>query len=106
MVVCRYRLRAKVEIQDASKDMAAWQRFGGALVHESGVSKDADTEGIGWGGGNDLSGCAAAQGCIHGWKWFRDPRLVSLGFRGIFPSDSLRKNQAIDSSIGASCWLS
>ncbi|XP_057866699.1 putative transferase At4g12130, mitochondrial isoform X2 [Cryptomeria japonica] len=101
----KYRLRAKVEIQDASKDMAAWQRFGGALVHESGVNKDAETEGIGWGGGNDLSGCAAAQGCIQSCKWFRDPRLASLGFRGIFPSDSLPPLVEADKEVDEQYYL-
>ncbi|KAH9331453.1 hypothetical protein KI387_003561, partial [Taxus chinensis] len=100
-----YRLRAKVEIQDVSKDMAAWQRFGGVLVDESAVNKDAEAEGIGWGGGSDFAGCAAAQASIQGWNWFKDPRLVSLGFRGIFPSDSLPPLVEADKEVDEQYYL-
>lgn len=34
---------------------------------------------------------SSSHGSDHGWQWFKDPRLVCLGFRGIFPSIITRK---------------
>ncbi|EFJ14250.1 hypothetical protein SELMODRAFT_120802 [Selaginella moellendorffii] len=80
----RYILRSKVNIEDLSKDLCAWQRFGGALAGSS--TSETGAGNIGWAGGRDLSGTTAAEGNGNGWRWFKDPRLDALGFRGVFSS--------------------
>lgn len=101
----KYRLRAKVEIQDVSKDMAAWQRFGRSLVDDSDVDKDAGAKSIGWGGGADFAGRAAAQSNGQGWRWFRDPRLASMGLRGLFPSDTVPPLVEADKEVDEQYYL-
>lgn len=86
---CRYRLRSKVEIDDVTEELTCWQRFGRGLDQAS--PEEPEAAGLGWGGGVDLAGISSAEGNTYGWRWFRDPRLISLGFRGIFPSDTTRK---------------
>ncbi|CAN6471293.1 unnamed protein product [Victoria cruziana] len=82
----RYRLRAKVEIENMADAFSCWQRFGTSDDSSSRVEPEAAA--VGWGSAVDDTGSSAAQGNSHGWRWFRDPRLGSLGFRGIFPSDA------------------
>lgn len=65
--VCRYRLRSEVDVDSVAEEFSCWQLYGGNL------SKSSSPE----------------DGC--GWRWFKDPRLDSLGYRGIFPSNSKRK---------------
>ncbi|KAI3987557.1 hypothetical protein MKX01_003243 [Papaver californicum] len=40
-----------------------------------------------------MGGCVADfviyKGNSSGWQWYKDPRLDSLGFRGIFPSNTM-----------------
>ncbi|CAA6656231.1 unnamed protein product [Spirodela intermedia] len=67
----KYRLRSKVEIADVTEELTCWQRFGRGL--DQGSPEDPE----------------AAEGNTYGWRWFRDPRLLSLGFRGIFPADTI-----------------
>lgn len=69
---------------------SCWQRFGTSDDSSSRVEPEAAA--VGWGSAVDDTGSSAAQGNSHGWRWFRDPRLGSLGFRGIFPSDATRKS--------------
>ena len=72
-----------MEIEDVSDELSCWQRFG--------RGSDPDEGGIGWGGGVDLAAVSSSQGNNHGWRWFTDPRLSCLGYRGIFPADTSRK---------------
>ncbi|KAL4384349.1 hypothetical protein GQ457_15G010090 [Hibiscus cannabinus] len=41
---------------------------------------------VGWGSVVDGSSKSASHGSDVGYQWFKDARLDSLGFRGIFPS--------------------
>ncbi|KAL4188261.1 hypothetical protein AMTRI_Chr09g43220 [Amborella trichopoda] len=78
----KYRLRAKVEMEDMSKEYACWQCFGGNLSDKSSLDEEPD-------GSVDATGLSAAEGNNLGWRWYKDPRLTSLGFRGIFPSKTV-----------------
>ncbi|XP_078448035.1 glycine cleavage T-protein family [Wolffia australiana] len=82
----KYKLRSKVEIEDVREELTCWQRFGHGLDQAS--PEEPEAAGLGWGGGVDLAAGSSSQGNNHGWRWFRDPRLTCLGFRGIFPSDT------------------
>lgn len=89
----RHRLRAKVEIQNFSQDMAAWQRYGGSLQKEDSESELSEAGGIGWGASTDTTGQVAAESNNKAWKWWKDPRLSALGLRGVFPVNAPRKYQ-------------
>ncbi|XP_019443626.1 PREDICTED: putative transferase At4g12130, mitochondrial [Lupinus angustifolius] len=66
----KYRLRSKVEIDSVTNDFSCWQRYGDGLLQKpSHVEKPV------------------SHGSNIEWQWFQDPRLFSLGFRGIFPSN-------------------
>ncbi|KAF8032886.1 hypothetical protein BT93_D1695 [Corymbia citriodora subsp. variegata] len=84
----RYRLRAKVDIENVAQDFSAWQRYGSNFSRNSSTAKEPDAASVGWGAGIDKSAMSASQGNKNGWQWFKDPRLDSLGYRGIFPSPS------------------
>lgn len=84
----RYRLRSKVEIENASDDFSCWQQFGERVSSTNPLTEDPEASSIGWGKGFDRASESAAQGTEQGWEWFTDPRLDSLGFRGIFPSNT------------------
>uniref|UniRef100_J3MB17 CAF17 C-terminal domain-containing protein n=2 Tax=Oryza brachyantha TaxID=4533 RepID=J3MB17_ORYBR len=85
----RYRLRSKVEIDNVSKDFLCWQRFGRNVEHKGPSTQEPEAQSIGWGQGVDHAAESAAQGNGHGWEWFKDPRLDCLGYRGIFPANSI-----------------
>ncbi|KAL5226077.1 hypothetical protein ABZP36_012716 [Zizania latifolia] len=85
----RYRLRSKVEIDNVSKDFLCWQRFGRNVEHTGPSTQEPQAQSIGWGQGVDHAAESAAQGNGHGWEWFKDPRLDCLGYRGIFPADTM-----------------
>jgi len=87
--VFRYRLRSKVEIDNVSENFACWQRFGRNLVHTEPSTQEPEAQSIGWGQGVDHAGESAAQANGHGWQWLKDPRLDYLGYRGIFPADTI-----------------
>ena len=89
--VFRYRLRSKVEIDNVSENFACWQRFGRNLVHTEPSTQEPEAQSIGWGQGVDHAGESAAQANGHGWQWLKDPRLDYLGYRGIFPADTIRE---------------
>ncbi|KAI3410222.1 uncharacterized protein J3R85_018914 [Psidium guajava] len=84
----RYRLRAKVDIENVAQDFSCWQRYGGNFSHESSTAEEPDAASVGWGAGVDKAAMSASQGNENGLQWFNDPRLDSLGYRGIFPSSS------------------
>lgn len=85
----KYRLRSKVEIENVAEDFSCWQRYGGNLSERSSSAEELEAASVGWGGGVDQSGVSASHGNNLGWQWFKDPRLDSLGLRGIFPSDTM-----------------
>ncbi|RLN11533.1 putative transferase [Panicum miliaceum] len=91
LVACfkRYRLRSKVEIDNVSENFACWQRFGRNVVHTEPSTQEPEAQSIGWGQGVDHAGESAAQGNGYGWQWLKDPRLDYLGYRGIFPADTI-----------------
>jgi len=68
------------------KDFSCWQRYGN-FSEKSSSAEEPETASVGWGAGVDRSAMSASRGVNLGWQWFKDPRLDSLGFRGIFPSD-------------------
>ncbi|GAB2224562.1 hypothetical protein Droror1_Dr00005324 [Drosera rotundifolia] len=85
----RYRLRSKVDIENVGEEFACWQRFGGELSKpSSSTEEEPEAAAVGWGASVDQSAMSSLQGNSSGWRWFKDPRLSSLGFRGIFPSNS------------------
>ncbi|KAJ4954614.1 hypothetical protein NE237_011397 [Protea cynaroides] len=84
----KYRVRSKVEIENVAENFCCWQRFGGAASDKSSSVKEPEAASVGWGAGVDQTGMSAAQGTNLGFKWFKDPRLDCLGFRGIFPSNT------------------
>ncbi|CAL5441451.1 unnamed protein product [Camellia sinensis] len=55
------------------------------------TGNDCSTEAasVGWRGVVDQSGMSASQGNSLRWEWHKDPRLDCLGFRGIFPSNTI-----------------
>ncbi|TKY70863.1 putative transferase mitochondrial [Spatholobus suberectus] len=83
----KYRLRSKVEIDDVSSDFSCWQRYGAGLPEKSSQLEEPEAASVGWGAGVDRTAMSSSHGSDHGWQWFKDPRLVCLGFRGIFPSN-------------------
>lgn len=87
----RYRLRSKVEIENVVEEYSCWQRYGGKLSEKSSSTEEPEAASVGWGAAVDRSGESASRGGNCGWQWFKDPRLDSLGFRGIFPSNIIRK---------------
>ncbi|OMO80878.1 hypothetical protein COLO4_23880 [Corchorus olitorius] len=84
----KYRLRAKVDIENVAEDFSCWQRYGENLCGKTPAVEEPEAASVGWGSGADRSGSSAVHGSDNGWQWFKDPRLSSLGFRGIFPSDT------------------
>ncbi|KAK8944679.1 hypothetical protein KSP39_PZI007849 [Platanthera zijinensis] len=82
----KYKLRSKVDIENASEELSCWQRFGGKLS-ESEPIQEPEASSVGWGGAMDHSSMSSAHGNGSGWQWFKDPRLECLGFRGIFPAN-------------------
>ncbi|KAL2348124.1 hypothetical protein Fmac_002124 [Flemingia macrophylla] len=81
----KYRLRSKVEIDDVSSDFSCWQRYGAGLPEKSSQVEEPEAASVGWGAGVDRTAMSSSHGSDNGWQWFKDPRLASLGFRGIFP---------------------
>lgn len=84
----KYRLRSKVEIENAAEEFSCWQRYGGNLTEKLSSVEEPEAAGVGYGGTVDRSGISASRGNNLGWQWYMDPRLECLGFRGIFPSNT------------------
>jgi len=74
-------------------------------VDDSDVDEDAGAKSIGWGGGVDFAGRAAAQSNGHAWQWFRDPRLASMGLRGLFLSDTVPPLVEADKEVDEQYYL-
>uniref|UniRef100_R7VZI8 CAF17 C-terminal domain-containing protein n=1 Tax=Aegilops tauschii TaxID=37682 RepID=R7VZI8_AEGTA len=85
----KYRLRSKVEIDNVSEEFLCWQRFGNDVAHAGPSTQEPEAQSIGWGQGSDHAAESSAQGNGHGWQWLKDPRLDILGYRGIFPADTI-----------------
>ncbi|GMH09495.1 hypothetical protein Nepgr_011336 [Nepenthes gracilis] len=84
----KYRLRSKVDIENVGEEFSCWQQYGGKRSEISSSTVEPDAAAVGWGCTADLSAMSSSQGTDDGWRWFKDPRLDCLGFRGIFPSNS------------------
>jgi folate-binding protein YgfZ len=82
-------LRAKVDVQDISQDLATWQHFGGNLAENPEEPSKVESGPIGWGGRTEESAQSSAEANSGGWRWFKDPRLGTLGMRGLFTSNTL-----------------
>lgn len=80
-----------------SKEFTTWQRYGGPLISDTPNNEDPEVSSFGWGADIDRASQASNEGNNEGCSWFRDPRCPALGFRGIFPSSTLRKTLAIHS---------
>lgn len=85
----KHKLRAKVEFEDISKDLSIWQRYGGSLTQDNPDNEDAEIKSSGWGAASDPAAQASIEGNSKGYCWFKDPRCRALGFRGVFPSDTI-----------------
>lgn len=85
----KHKLHAKVDFEDVSKDLSVWQRYSGSLTHENLDDEDDEIKNLGWGGAHDPSAQASVEATDKGYRWCKDPRLGSLGFRAIFPSNSV-----------------
>ncbi|TQD84634.1 hypothetical protein C1H46_029801 [Malus baccata] len=85
----KYRLRAKVDIENMAEELKCWQCYAGNVSGKSSSVEEPEAASVGWGAGVDHSGMSSARRSALGWQWFKDPRLDCLGFRGIFPSDTL-----------------
>lgn len=101
----KYRLRSKVEIDDVSSDFSCWQRYGAGLPEKSLQVEEPEAAAVGWGVGLDRTAMSSSHGSDHGWQWFKDPRLVSLGFRGIFPSNITPPLIEVDKEIDEQNFL-
>lgn len=86
-------MRAKVDMQDISQDLAVWQHFGGVLAEKPKESSKVESGSMGYGGSEDDNANAAAQTDAGGFRWFKDPRLSALGMRGLFPQNTPRKDR-------------
>ncbi|PRQ38959.1 putative glycine cleavage T-protein barrel [Rosa chinensis] len=84
----KYRLRAKVDIENVADELDCWQRYGGKLSEKDSSVEEPEAASVGWGAGVDRLGMSTSRGEPCGWQWFKDPRLDCLGFRGIFPSNT------------------
>ena len=85
----KYRLRSKVEIDDVTEQFSCWQRYGAGVPVKSSNKEEPEAASLGWGAGVDNAGVSSSRANNIGWQWFKDPRLVCLGFRGIFPSNTI-----------------
>ncbi|PUZ70856.1 hypothetical protein GQ55_2G268400 [Panicum hallii var. hallii] len=80
---------ADVDAAEVDELVACFKRFGRNVVHTEPSTQEPEAQSIGWGQGIDHAGESAAQGNGHGWQWLKDPRLDYLGYRGIFPADTI-----------------
>ena len=46
---CRYRLRAKVEIENVAEDFSCWQCYSGNLSEKSSSVEEPEVARVGWG---------------------------------------------------------
>ncbi|PWA98621.1 pleckstrin (PH) domain superfamily protein [Artemisia annua] len=89
-VAKQYRLRSKVDIENVGEEFSCWQRFGADHHRRQPSSlEDPQAASVGWGGTIDPTGSSSSQGNNTGLQWHKDPRLECLGFRGIFPTNSI-----------------
>ncbi|KAI3971376.1 hypothetical protein MKX01_008220 [Papaver californicum] len=74
-----------------NEKFSCWQRFGKNLSTSSDLKEEPEASALGWDTGVDKAGQSSTKGNSSGWQWYKDPRLDSLGFRGIFPSNTMRE---------------
>lgn len=85
----RHKLRAKVDFEDVSKELSVWQRYGDSLMQNNPDNKDAEVKNSGWGAASDPAAQASIEGNTKGHSWYKDPRCGDLGYRGVFPCDTI-----------------
>lgn len=83
----RHILRKKVEVHNISQELSVWQYYGGKLSEKPGDSTESEAGSIGWGGTTDESALSSAETNPDQLRWYKDPRLSTLGLRGIFASN-------------------
>ncbi|XP_074583906.1 putative transferase At4g12130, mitochondrial [Curcuma longa] len=101
----KYRLRSKVEIDNVAKEYSCWQQFGSNHLTKVPSAQEPEAASVGWGKGIDHAAISSTQGNDVGWQWFKDPRLDCLGFRGIFPSNSIPPLVEADKEVGEQHYL-
>ncbi|XP_061357875.1 putative transferase At4g12130, mitochondrial [Gastrolobium bilobum] len=101
----KYRLRSKVEIDNVTNDFSCWQRYGAGIPEKSSHVEEPEAASVGWGAGVDRAAMSASHGSNLGWQWFKDPRLVCLGFRGIFPSNIIPPLVEVDKETDEQNYL-
>jgi hypothetical protein len=94
----RHILRKKVEVRDISEELAVWQYFGGKLAQQPDNATEAEAGSIGWGATTDESALSSAQTNGAQWRWYKDPRLGTLGLRGLFAANTRK-----DLPLGCIC---
>ncbi|KAG0613504.1 hypothetical protein M758_6G108400 [Ceratodon purpureus] len=82
----KHILRKKVGVHDISQDLTVWQYYGGHLSENPGDSAESEAGAIGWGGTKDESALSSAEANSDKFRWYKDPRLSTLGLRGVFSS--------------------
>lgn len=75
-----------------AKEYSCWQRFGSYHLTKVPSAQEPEAASVGWGKEIDHAAISSTRGNDVGWQWFKDPRLDCLGFRGIFPSNSIRED--------------
>ncbi|KAI3867693.1 hypothetical protein MKW92_051798 [Papaver armeniacum] len=85
----KFRLRSNVDIENISEEFSCWQCFGKNLSTSSDSKEEPEASALGWGSGIYKASQSSTEGNSSGWQWYNDPRLDSLGFRGIFPSNTI-----------------
>jgi len=83
----KHILRKKVEVHNISQELSVWQYYGGRLSEKPGDSTESEAGSIGWGGTTDESALSSAETNPDQLRWYKDPRLSTLGLRGIFASN-------------------
>lgn len=90
-IIYRHILRKKVEVHDVSQDLIVWQYYGGHLTEKPGDSTESEAGAVGWGGSKDESALSSAEANADKLRWYKDPRLSTLGLRGVFSSSPRKK---------------
>ncbi|XP_024399197.1 putative transferase At4g12130, mitochondrial isoform X1 [Physcomitrium patens] len=85
----KHILRKKIEVKDVSKDFSVWQHYGGTLAEKPDNTTESEAGAIGWGGTKDESALRSSETSGDEWLWYKDPRLSTLGLRGVFSTSAL-----------------
>ncbi|XP_024394841.1 putative transferase At4g12130, mitochondrial [Physcomitrium patens] len=80
----KHILRKKVQVHDISEDLSVWQYYGGKLAEHPSNTTESEGGAIGYGGTKDESASSSVLVNDNQWRWYKDPRLSTLGLRGLF----------------------